>query len=179
MKPQNLLANGRIEDCQGGNKCVLGCDKGKGEIRTGKLDFDDVYFVKDLKFNLFRVSQMCDKKNIFLFTYTKCIVLSSDFKLPDENHALLRVPRENNVLGHINLKTMNKLVKERKYPLIRFTLDQMLNAVRLEVEEESEVSLELLSFGVDAAKEFKEKHAKCLMLLVKDLVLPSKDDDVD
>nr|GEU36324.1 reverse transcriptase domain-containing protein [Tanacetum cinerariifolium] len=27
MKPQNLLANGRIEDCQGGNKCVLGCDK--------------------------------------------------------------------------------------------------------------------------------------------------------
>nr|GEY27210.1 putative ribonuclease H-like domain-containing protein [Tanacetum cinerariifolium] len=28
--------------------------------------------------------------------------------------------------------------KERKYPLTRFTLDQMLNAVRLEVEEESE-----------------------------------------
>nr|GEU34072.1 hypothetical protein [Tanacetum cinerariifolium] len=45
---------------------------------------------------------------------------------------------------------------ERKYPLKRFTLDQMLNAVRLEVEEESEVFLELLSFGVDAAKEFKK-----------------------
>nr|GEZ38192.1 hypothetical protein [Tanacetum cinerariifolium] len=26
---------------------------GKGKIRTGKLDFDDVYFVKELKFNLF------------------------------------------------------------------------------------------------------------------------------
>nr|GEU29154.1 ribonuclease H-like domain-containing protein [Tanacetum cinerariifolium] len=38
------------------------------------------------------------------------------------------------------------LLVERKYPLIRFTLDQMLNAVRLEVEEESEVSLELLRF---------------------------------
>nr|GEZ38770.1 hypothetical protein [Tanacetum cinerariifolium] len=37
------------------------------------------------------------------------------------------------------------LLVERKYPLTRFTLDQMLNAVRLEVEEESEVSLELLS----------------------------------
>nr|GFA69908.1 hypothetical protein [Tanacetum cinerariifolium] len=26
---------------------------GKGQIRTGKLDFDDVYFVKEIKFNLF------------------------------------------------------------------------------------------------------------------------------
>nr|GEV50030.1 hypothetical protein [Tanacetum cinerariifolium] len=47
-------------------------------------------------------------------------------------------------------------VKNRKYPLTRFTLDQMLNAVRLEVKEDSEVSLELLSFGVDAAKELKK-----------------------
>nr|GFA29259.1 hypothetical protein [Tanacetum cinerariifolium] len=38
------------------------------------------------------------------------------------------------------------LLVERKYPLIIFTLDQMLNAVRLKVEEESEVSLELLRF---------------------------------
>nr|GEU32107.1 hypothetical protein [Tanacetum cinerariifolium] len=36
-----------------------------------------------------------------------------------------------------------KRADERRYPLTRFTLDQMLN-VRLEVEEESEVSLELL-----------------------------------
>nr|GEU36403.1 hypothetical protein [Tanacetum cinerariifolium] len=38
------------------------------------------------------------------------------------------------------------LVVDYQYPLTRFTLDQMLNAVRLEVEEESEVSLELLKF---------------------------------
>nr|GEZ66513.1 hypothetical protein [Tanacetum cinerariifolium] len=38
------------------------------------------------------------------------------------------------------------LLVERRYPLSRFTLDQMLNAVRLRVEEESEVSLELLRF---------------------------------
>nr|GFA42055.1 retrovirus-related Pol polyprotein from transposon TNT 1-94 [Tanacetum cinerariifolium] len=55
----------------------------KGKIKTGKLDFDDVYFVKELKFNLFSVSQMCDKKNSVLFTDTECLVLSSDFKLPD------------------------------------------------------------------------------------------------
>nr|GEY85314.1 hypothetical protein [Tanacetum cinerariifolium] len=40
---------------------------------------------------------------------------------------------------------MNFLV-ERRYPLTIFTLDQMLNNVRLEVEEESEVSLKLLRF---------------------------------
>nr|GEX91925.1 hypothetical protein [Tanacetum cinerariifolium] len=117
----------------------------KGKIRTGKLDFDDVYFVKELKFNLFSVSQMCDKKNNVLFTDTECIILSPEFKLPNENQVLLRVPRENNMydvdlknivpsgdfnclftkatldesnlwhrrLGHINFKTMNKLVKEK------------------------------------------------------------------
>nr|GEZ50300.1 putative ribonuclease H-like domain-containing protein [Tanacetum cinerariifolium] len=78
---------------------------GKGKIRTGKLDFDDVYFVKELKFNLFSVSQMCDKKNIVLFTDTECLVLSIDFKLPDENQVLLRVPRENNMYN-VNLKNI-------------------------------------------------------------------------
>nr|GEZ69477.1 ribonuclease H-like domain-containing protein [Tanacetum cinerariifolium] len=74
---------------------------------------------------------------------TECVVLSSNFKFPDENHVLRRVSRENNMynvdlknvvslgdltcffakatldesniwhrrLGHINFKTMNKLVK--------------------------------------------------------------------
>ncbi|GKA68681.1 putative ribonuclease H-like domain-containing protein [Tanacetum coccineum] len=37
---------------------------GKGKIKTGKLDFEDVCFVKELQhFNLFSVSQICDKKN--------------------------------------------------------------------------------------------------------------------
>ncbi|GJY73045.1 ribonuclease H-like domain-containing protein [Tanacetum coccineum] len=58
---------------------------GKGKIRTGKLDFEDVYFVKELKFNLFSVSQMCDKKNNVLFTDTECVVLSPDIKLTDES----------------------------------------------------------------------------------------------
>nr|GEW85416.1 hypothetical protein [Tanacetum cinerariifolium] len=78
---------------------------GKGKIRTSKLDFDDVYFVKELKFNLFSVSQMCDKKNSDLFTKTKCVVLSSDFKLLDENHVLLRVLRENN-MNNVDLKNI-------------------------------------------------------------------------
>nr|GEU91168.1 hypothetical protein [Tanacetum cinerariifolium] len=83
--------------------CICGNPKGgkitgKGKIKTGKFDFDDVYFVKELKFNLFSVSQMCDKKNSVLFTYTECVVLSSDFKLSDENYVLFRVLRENNMV---------------------------------------------------------------------------------
>nr|GFB16647.1 putative ribonuclease H-like domain-containing protein [Tanacetum cinerariifolium] len=78
---------------------------GKGKIKTGKLDFDDIYFVKELKFNLFSVSQICDKKNSVLFTDTKCVVLSSDYKLPNENHVLLRVPRENNMYN-VDLKNV-------------------------------------------------------------------------
>ncbi|GKA46387.1 hypothetical protein Tco_0739270 [Tanacetum coccineum] len=53
----------------------------KGKIITRKLDFEDVYFVKELKqFNLFFVSQMCDKKNKVLFTDFECLVMSPDFK---------------------------------------------------------------------------------------------------
>ncbi|GJW98987.1 putative ribonuclease H-like domain-containing protein [Tanacetum coccineum] len=116
---------------------------GRGTIKTGNLDFENVYFVRELKFNLFSVSQMCDKNNSVLFNDTKCIVLSPNFKLTDESHVLLKVPRKNNIytvdlknivpkggltclfvkatsgesklwhrrLGHINFKTMNKLVK--------------------------------------------------------------------
>nr|GEU44007.1 hypothetical protein [Tanacetum cinerariifolium] len=36
---------------------------------------------------------------------TECVVLSSDFKLPDENHVLLRVPRENNMYN-VDLKNV-------------------------------------------------------------------------
>nr|GFC52297.1 hypothetical protein [Tanacetum cinerariifolium] len=37
------------------------------------------------------------------------------------------------------------LVVKKKYPLTHFTLEQMLNNVRLKVKEESEMSLELLT----------------------------------
>nr|GEV36655.1 ribonuclease H-like domain-containing protein [Tanacetum cinerariifolium] len=150
----NMSYLSNFEEINGGCVAFGGNPKGgkiygKGKIKTGKLDFDDVYFVKELKFNLFTVSQMCDKKNSVLFTDTKCIVFSPKFKLLDENQVLLRVPRENNMynvdlknivlsgdltclfakatldesnlwhrrLGHINFKTMNKLVKD---PLGKF-----------------------------------------------------------
>ncbi|GJT15213.1 ribonuclease H-like domain-containing protein [Tanacetum coccineum] len=89
-------------DINGGFVAFVGSPKGgkftrKGKIRTGKLDFEDLYFVKELKFNLFSVSQMCDKKNSVLFTETECLVLSPDFKLLDESQVLLKVPKQNNM----------------------------------------------------------------------------------
>nr|GEZ21996.1 putative ribonuclease H-like domain-containing protein [Tanacetum cinerariifolium] len=99
-----------FEEINGGYVAFGGNPKGgkitgKGKIKTGKLDFDDVYFVKELKFNLFSVSQMCDKKNSVLFIDTECLVLSPDFKLLDESQVLLRVPRENNMYN-VNLKNI-------------------------------------------------------------------------
>nr|GEV75590.1 hypothetical protein [Tanacetum cinerariifolium] len=61
---------------------------GKGKIKTGRLDFEDVYYVEELKhYNLFSVSQMFDEKNKVLFTDIDCLVMSPDFKLHDENQA--------------------------------------------------------------------------------------------
>nr|GEW84609.1 hypothetical protein [Tanacetum cinerariifolium] len=89
-----------------------------------------------------RVVKFLEKHSV-LFTDIKHLVLSPEFKLPDENQMLLRVPRENNMynvdlkdivpsrdltclfakatldesnlwhrrLGHINFKTINKIVK--------------------------------------------------------------------
>ncbi|GJU21805.1 putative ribonuclease H-like domain-containing protein [Tanacetum coccineum] len=78
---------------------------GKGKIKTKTLDFDNVYFCKELKYNLFSVSQICDKKNNVLFTDTECLVLSSDFKLLDESQVLLRVLRKDNIYS-VDLKSV-------------------------------------------------------------------------
>ncbi|GKF11073.1 hypothetical protein Tco_0048999 [Tanacetum coccineum] len=105
-----------------GNKCYLteyedydggfisfGDGKGrissKGKIKYETLDFDNVYFCKELKYNLFSVSQIYDKKNNVLFTDTECLVLSSDFKLLDESQVLLRVPRKDNIYS-VDLKSV-------------------------------------------------------------------------
>nr|GEX46439.1 hypothetical protein [Tanacetum cinerariifolium] len=75
---------------------------GSGTFKTDKLDFENLYFVKELKFNLFSVSQMCDKKNSVLFNDTKYIVLSPNIKL-FESRVLLKVLRKNNMYS-VDLK---------------------------------------------------------------------------
>nr|GEZ44552.1 ribonuclease H-like domain-containing protein [Tanacetum cinerariifolium] len=69
----------------------------KGTIKIGKLEFENVYFVKDLKYTLFSVSQICDNKNSVLLTDSECIVLGRDFKMIDDTNVLLRTPRQHNM----------------------------------------------------------------------------------
>ncbi|GJZ92196.1 ribonuclease H-like domain-containing protein [Tanacetum coccineum] len=170
---------------------------GKGKISTGKLDFEDVYFVKELKFNIFSVSQICDKKNSVLFTDTECVVLSPDFKLLNENHVLLRVPRKDNMysvdlknivpsggltclfakatldksnllhrrLGHINFKTINKLVKGnlvRGLPSKLFEINQTCVACQKGKQHrasciENLIDLKVKVIRCDNGIEFKNK----------------------
>nr|GEX76529.1 hypothetical protein [Tanacetum cinerariifolium] len=66
---------GYVSFGQGGCKIT-----GNGTIKMGKLEFENVYFMKDLKYNLFSMSQIYDNKNSVLFTDSECIVLERDFK---------------------------------------------------------------------------------------------------
>ncbi|GJS84881.1 hypothetical protein Tco_0751422 [Tanacetum coccineum] len=103
FKRHNYIdARGRSKSYDGGYVAFGGGAYGgritsKGTLKTDNLDFEDVYFVNELKFNLFSVSQMCDKKNYVLFTDTECLVLSLNFKLLDENHILFKIPRKDNM----------------------------------------------------------------------------------
>nr|GFA70486.1 ribonuclease H-like domain-containing protein [Tanacetum cinerariifolium] len=129
---------GYVSFGQGGCKFT-----GKRTIKTDKLESENLYFVNDLKYNLFSVSQICDNKNIVLFTDSECIVLGRNFKLSDDANVLLKTHRQHNMysidlnnivphkdltclvakasadecmlwhrrLGHLNFKTMNKLVR--------------------------------------------------------------------
>nr|GFC37740.1 hypothetical protein [Tanacetum cinerariifolium] len=48
------------------------------------------------------------------------------------------------------------LLVERRYPLSRFTLEQLVNVARLQVKEESEMSLELLRLTRQQLQEYQQ-----------------------
>ncbi|GJR29029.1 ribonuclease H-like domain-containing protein [Tanacetum coccineum] len=124
-----------------------GCSRhmtGNKSYLTDYQDYDGgfVAFVGSYKGGKI-TEKMCDWKNSILFTKTECLILFPDFKLPDENQVMLKIPRKDNMysfdlknivplkgltclfanatndesklwhrrLGHINFKTMNKLMK--------------------------------------------------------------------
>ncbi|GJW04938.1 retrovirus-related pol polyprotein from transposon TNT 1-94 [Tanacetum coccineum] len=94
---------------------------GKGTLKTGKLDFESV-----------------------LFTDTGCFVLSPDFKLDDESQATLDESMLwHRRLGHVNFKTINKLVKEnlvRGLPSKHFENDQTCVACLKENQHKTSLS---------------------------------------
>ncbi|GJV29004.1 putative ribonuclease H-like domain-containing protein [Tanacetum coccineum] len=94
----------------GGSKGYI---TGKGKIKTGKLDFEDVCFVKELQhFNLFSVSQkeqdsvlltlIFNLENIVPLGGLACLIAKATIDESNKWHRRL---------GHVNFKNLNKLVK--------------------------------------------------------------------
>nr|GEY82368.1 hypothetical protein [Tanacetum cinerariifolium] len=91
--------------------------------------------------------------------YTKATLLAR--KVPVVNYEIIELnskPHYKIIRADGTHQLYLILLVDRRYPLSRFTLDQMLNVVRLQVEEESEVSLEILSFEVNVAMDVKELY---------------------
>ncbi|GJV07554.1 putative ribonuclease H-like domain-containing protein, partial [Tanacetum coccineum] len=114
------------EVCKGGYVTFRGSNgyiTCKGRIRVGNLDFDSVSFVKELgHFNLFSISQICDKHHKVLFTETECLVVSPDFKMPNKNQILLKVPRQHNMYN-FDMKTPS-LTKDYACLIAKATSDE-------------------------------------------------------
>nr|GFA93227.1 putative ribonuclease H-like domain-containing protein [Tanacetum cinerariifolium] len=80
------------------------------------------------------------------------------------------------------------LLVERRYPLSRFTLEQMLNVVRLQVEEQNEMSMKLIRALESINETSTQKVAKRRRLNQEDKdveeikqhleIMPDEDDDV-
>nr|GEX65905.1 hypothetical protein [Tanacetum cinerariifolium] len=101
---------GYVSFGQGGCKVT-----GKGTIKTGKLEFENVYFVKDLK-----DFKLLDDANILLRTLRQHNMYSIDLNniVPHRDLTYLVAKASANEcmlwhrrLGHLNFKTMNKLVR--------------------------------------------------------------------
>ncbi|GKD40490.1 ribonuclease H-like domain-containing protein, partial [Tanacetum coccineum] len=167
------------QDIDGGFVAFAGSPKGgkitgKGKIRTGKLDFEDVYFVKELKFNLLSVSQMCDKKNNVLFTKTECLVLSPDFKILDESQVFLKVPRQNNMYNFglknvvpsggetlLEVRLQNSLKMTILVLLVRRESNTKLLVLFLATKDETSGILKSFITGIENQINHKVKIIRC------------------
>ncbi|GKD34422.1 putative ribonuclease H-like domain-containing protein [Tanacetum coccineum] len=84
-------------------------DSGCSRHMTGNKSYLTDYKEIDGEFVSFggnsKGGKLPGKKNSVLFTDTECVILSPDFKLTDENHVLLKVPRKDNMYS-VDLKNV-------------------------------------------------------------------------
>ncbi|GKE59098.1 hypothetical protein Tco_1498283, partial [Tanacetum coccineum] len=78
-----------------------GCSRHMTRHRSYLTDYEEI----NGGFVAFGVSHKYVKKNSVLFTDIACVVLSPDFKLTDESHVLLKVPRKDNMYS-VDLKNV-------------------------------------------------------------------------
>nr|GEZ61878.1 hypothetical protein [Tanacetum cinerariifolium] len=76
------------------------------------------------------------------------LTLKTMFEEPDGQDAIWRTQKS----VHVQLF----LLVESRYPFSKFTLEQLVNVTRLQVEKESEMSLELLRFTRQQLQEYQQ-----------------------
>jgi hypothetical protein len=67
---------------------------GEGAVSNGKISFEKVNYVEELKHNLLSVSQICDKKYSTFFNERECLILKPGIVIP-EDWIVMRAPRKN------------------------------------------------------------------------------------
>ncbi|GJW33365.1 putative ribonuclease H-like domain-containing protein [Tanacetum coccineum] len=102
-RPKAVLSAGNPQqDLRDKGVIDSGCSRHMTKNRSYLTDYEEI----DGGFVAFGVSYKCvTRRNSVLFTDTACVVLSLDFKLTDENHVLLKVPRKDNMYS-VDLKNV-------------------------------------------------------------------------
>nr|GEV90890.1 putative ribonuclease H-like domain-containing protein [Tanacetum cinerariifolium] len=118
--PPRVTATEPSAELNGGYVAFGGNLKGgkitrKGTIKTGKLDFEDVYFVKELKFNLFSVLLRVPRENNVYNVNLRNSIPSGDLTCLFTKSTLDESNLWHRRLGHVNFKTINKLVKGKQH----------------------------------------------------------------
>ncbi|GJR02865.1 ribonuclease H-like domain-containing protein [Tanacetum coccineum] len=103
----------------------------KGTLKTGKLDFEDVYFVKELQFNLFSVSQIFtwvfflaskdETSGILKSFITKIENLVDKKKCIKKEFSVARTPQQNGVAERRNrtlIEAVRTMLVDSKLPTV-------------------------------------------------------------
>ncbi|KAJ9546669.1 hypothetical protein OSB04_019212 [Centaurea solstitialis] len=107
---------------------------GKDKVSKGKMTFDDVYYVEQLRYNLLSVSQVCDTNFGVFFTDTECLILAPDaLSLSSLNYLSSKASVSESSLWHrrmchMNFKNMNLLFKNnlvRGLPAKEYSCDDI------------------------------------------------------
>nr|GEZ85167.1 hypothetical protein [Tanacetum cinerariifolium] len=105
-------------------------------------DMEDLWRIVKERFSTSKPTNFSDE---YILTTLKTM-----FEKPDGQDAIWKSQRSVHGLALLIL------LVERRYPLSKFTLEQLVNVTRLQVEEESEMSLELLRFIRQQLQEYQQ-----------------------
>nr|GEY39510.1 hypothetical protein [Tanacetum cinerariifolium] len=140
-------------------------EHGQALVKSWKLeDLEDLWKIVKARFSTSKPTNWTDDyllvtlKHMFGKTDAQDVLWRS--QLTEHGQALVKSWKLLTSCGvhMINFTTtMFVLLVEKKYPLSRFTLEHLVNVAKLQVEEESEMSLELLRFTRQQLLEYQQE----------------------